>query len=340
MKYSLLKTNLNSFLKQIVDSGKRLIAPLKKDEGILFSDIQDTTSIELDVLTSRSAKEFLFPQSEPIVQFIQKKDSVELYDVEPRIRDTVIFGLRPCDAASFPILDHVFSWDYEDKFYWKRRNATTLVAISCASPEESCFCTSVGLSPVSEEGSDLLLTPIDNEKYLVEIFSEKGQKLVDSSLTLFTQDSSLDKGAFEQATRAKFKRMEDLSQSSELLMKNFENPLWGKLSCQCIGCGACAMVCPTCHCFDIVDEADSRGGIRYKNWDCCSFALFTRHGAGHNPRDIQTKRCRQRYFHKLSYYKQKFGKILCVGCGRCARVCPVGLDIYSVVSTVKKESDK
>ncbi len=30
--------------------------------------------------------------------------------------------------------------------------------------------------------------------------------------------------------------------------------LWEEQSLRCIGCGACAYVCPTCACFDIQDE--------------------------------------------------------------------------------------
>ena len=35
---------------------------------------------------------------------------------------------------------------------------------------------------------------------------------------------------------------------------HFEDPLLSQLAIRCNGCGACTSVCPTCHCFDIVDE--------------------------------------------------------------------------------------
>jgi len=41
------------------------------------------------------------------------------------------------------------------------------------------------------------------------------------------------------------------------LEENFDHPAWKTMALRCHGCGACAGVCPTCHCFDIVDEHDS-----------------------------------------------------------------------------------
>ncbi len=79
---------------------------------------------------------------------------------------------------------------------------------------------------------------------------------------------------------------------------NFEHPLWAEHALACVGCGACAHTCPTCHCFDIVDEHSAR----VRNWDSCQFSLFTLHASGHNPRPDQGSRQRQRILHKFSIY--------------------------------------
>ena len=74
---------------------------------------------------------------------------------------------------------------------------------------------------------------------------------------------------------------------------------------------SCAFLCPACHCFDISDEGTETKGERRKHWDACGFGKFTGHASGHNPRDGQGKRYRNRIMHKFKYYDDKFGQRLC-----------------------------
>jgi ferredoxin len=110
------------------------------------------------------------------------------------------------------------------------------------------------------------------------------------------------------------------------LETHFDDALWKRVALRCHGCGACAFVCPTCHCFDIVDEPDGIDhGARRRNWDTCQSALFTLHGSGHNPRKDQAARFRQRILHKFGIYPGRFGEVLCTGCGRCVRMCAAAI---------------
>jgi ferredoxin len=125
------------------------------------------------------------------------------------------------------------------------------------------------------------------------------------------------------------------------LDENFVNEFWSQPGELCLGCAQCTFVCPVCHCFDIVDEKCGYNcGMRVKNWDSCQFGLFTRHASGHNPRDDQEKRYRQRVLHKFKYYQERFGEILCTGCGRCVRGCPVSVDISEVLSEINSFQEK
>ena len=107
----------------------------------------------------------------------------------------------------------------------------------------------------------------------------------------------------------------------------FDGPLWADQSLRCVGCGACAFVCPTCVCFDIQEEADTRQGRRLRTWDSCGYHMFTLHASGHNPRETQGARWRQRIYHKFSYYPERYGTLGCVGCGKCTRACPVDMNL-------------
>jgi ferredoxin len=216
-------------------------------------------------------------------------------------------------------------WDYRDELWFGRRQATTLVSLACGGVDDACFCGTVGLSPASTKGADLMLHPGEGG-YLAEVVTEKGASLVDTHGPRFSETSAeptpVEASTDPEAVRA-------------WLAGNFEHPLWDSIALGCHGCGACAAVCPSCHCFDIVDEPEGvLEGTRRRNWDTCQTARFTAHASGHNPRARQSARFRQRVMHKFSIYPAKFGETLCTGCGRCARACPAGIDLPEVLSKI------
>ena len=123
----------------------------------------------------------------------------------------------------------------------------------------------------------------------------------------------------------------------EKLDRSFENPIWQELTEKCLGCGVCTYLCPTCHCFDIVDETHASTGQRMRTWDSCQFPQFTLQASGVNPRATVKERFRQRVMHKFSYMIESYEQIGCVGCGRCVTECPVNLDIRHVVNSISKQ---
>jgi len=114
----------------------------------------------------------------------------------------------------------------------------------------------------------------------------------------------------------------------EGLDKIFEHEYWQEVSRACLSCGICTYLCPTCHCFDLVDEERKR----LRCYDGCSFPDFTLQASGENPSPTKKERYRQRVYHKFDYFKKNFGENLCVGCGRCIRYCPVKIDIAEIVA--------
>ncbi len=127
----------------------------------------------------------------------------------------------------------------------------------------------------------------------------------------------------------------DAGSVRDWIATHFDDPLLAQLAIRCNGCGACTSVCPTCHCFDIIDEVEGVGsGCRRRCWDTCQAPTFTLHASGHNPRDNQHVRYRQRINHKFSIYPLKFGEVLCTGCGRCTRVCHAGQDLVEILQEI------
>ncbi len=332
MPKTITEQNLRLLIDGLITEGKRVVGPKTAGTMTLYEPLASGADLNLGGLPRRSAKEAFFPLSETILTFEKDKDGIRVEDVDPkRFPETVLVGALPCDAAAPQIMDAVFSWDYDDEFFLMRRRKTTIIGVACTSADDACFCTMVGLSPTDTKGSDLFLTPITGGGYACQGVTDKGEALFIQFPQLFAEAAEVQ--PVPAATPAGVPV--DLQKVKAWLADHFEDGLWDEVATRCAGCGACAFLCPACHCFDIVDEGGEKKGSRRKNWDACAFGKFTHHASGHNPRDLQPKRYRNRFMHKFKYYDDKFGQTLCTGCGRCVRACPVGIDIAAIIHHIE-----
>ena len=322
---------LRHLVDEWIGQGRRVAGPvLVKPDLPSYTSLAGGDRLLLGgfVRPVNSIKEFVFPRHEPVCSYRFSGKRVEIADAEAPIADQIVIAARPCDAAALPILDHVFNWDYADEFYNRRRRATTIVTLACPTHDDACFCTSVGLGPAASRGSDAMLLELGGGEYEVRCVTDKGRDLFAGRTTTSDRTAAETPGPPRRFEAERIRRY---------VGDHFEGPIWAKTTLACLGCGACAYTCPTCHCFDIVDEGDVNGGARVKNWDSCQFAIFTLHASGHNPRAAQPQRQRQRIFHKFRVYPDKFGDVLCTGCGSCGRNCAAGLGVLNVLEAIEKD---
>ena len=109
--------------------------------------------------------------------------------------------------------------------------------------------------------------------------------------------------------------------------------IWREVGGRCLSCGACSAVCPTCYCYDVVDEADLAGEVRRgREWDNCFFRTHGLVAGGHNFRPNRGARLRFRFEHKFLGFGPLRGVSSCVGCGRCGSACPVKIDVAEMLS--------
>lgn len=330
----LKKDQLNNWLNKLMQT-YQVFAPEKEGNSFYFKQISSGDQATLDYANSGiSPKEVLFPRSEKLFCYRNEAGDVQLTEQVDEAK-IVVFGIRPCDAKSFVLLDKVFNGaEYVDPYYLNRRNNTVLVGLGCNQPAATCFCTALGGGPFSQEGLDILLTDL-GDQYLVEAVTERGRELL-SGMELPAAGQEAQAAAQAVKASADCSSQVDLGGLKYKLDVNFNDPIWNQVSEKCIGCAACTYSCPTCHCFDIVDEVAGKEGCRIRNWDACMFPQFTLHGSGHNPRPSGKERFRQRVMHKFKYFIDKYGATACVGCGRCIANCPVNLDIRQVIEQIRQ----
>ena len=340
MEKRLIKKDALSGIINKLSEQMLVYAPVKDEDNVLFKVLEKGMKPLVDYSNTRNApKNFFFPKTETMMRYMRTERGIELSGEGEEKPEMVLFGVRPCDARSFMLLDNIFDQEkYKDPYYIDKREKTTIISLACVHPPYStCFCTSVGGHPLSEEGADILLTDIGDD-YLAEFITPKGEKLLGKIGDLPAVDGSADEKKKELSENAE-KEIKSTIPGKEIktwLDENFEHPFWDTIHQSCLACGTCTYLCPTCHCFDIRDEVKGNDGKRIRTWDSCMYWLFTKETSGHNPRTSQKQRWRQRLMHKFKYFVDNFDAIACVGCGRCVMYCPVNIDIRKIVNDISK----
>jgi ferredoxin len=321
----LTKAALDNWVGKLCADVACVCAPVAGAGGkVDFRQIKSAAEISWNhVQTAQSAKAATFPRAEQLFAFTKTQGDVALQDYDvSALPETVIFGLHPCDVRAGVPLAALLNIGSADLPHSERRQRLTLIGVACTQSDEYCFCTSVGGNPAGTDGSDILLT-YTGDGYLAEIVTDKGKTFVEKYASLFTEPVNVNKDAHLATVPVRF----DFDVVKQKLAAMFDSDVWQTQSARCIGCGACAFVCPACACFDIQEDAQMGSGRRLRCWDSCGFAAFTQHTSGHNPRPTQSARWRQRLMHKFVYMPQSLQVAGCTGCGRCSRACPTDMNL-------------
>ncbi|MGI6711651.1 MAG: 4Fe-4S dicluster domain-containing protein [Bacillota bacterium] len=327
-----MKTIAKNKIKDLLDVMKKdakVLVPMKVEGVSKFAPWGSEGTLDFDAVnTLLPPKDVLFPNTEKMYSYKVSNQEVTDLVVHYEGEKTIIFGIRPCDMQSIACLDDVFlTKGFVDEFYKNKRDNLVTVCIGCTKTAPTCFCDSMGVNPTKNDNADVQLYDLGNS-YGIEAQTEAGQQLVAKWQGL--TDGSGD------APQVSCSLKVDMAGVQEKLAKLFESPIWKEVSQKCIGCGTCTYLCPTCYCFDIDGRKDGNEGYKFRCWDSCMFSEYTRMAGGHNPRPSKKERIRNRYLHKLEYFNERYGKNLCVGCGRCLIKCPVNMDITLFIDKLKE----
>jgi len=334
---------IRSLLAGLMQQG-RVVAPHARpgDRQWVFDDLKDPADAVLDYTTTvLPPKKYAFPPKETLVHYTVTPEPSAQAVIESA--PLVLFGVHPCDIYSLCALDTAFSDQHAEANYLEKRSTMRIIGIDCE-PDELCFCGSMGTASV-DTGYDLFLTPLPGKQtYLLEVATEDGEHMVRGIQTRDATPAEL--GHLKTHLHQKMQRERDIHCdiiNLPLLFAGFaDSPVWARQAEKCYACGTCNLTCPTCFCFDVLDEMDlSLGaGDRVREWDGCMLEGFAAVAGGENFRENREERLRHRFFRKYAYLYTRYGKPYCCGCGRCVRQCLVSIDPVAVINDLLQTHGK
>ena len=333
-------SELKPFL-DVVAGQMDVYLPKRVDSHYVFESYDPAAGTEVvlnNIRVCTPIKEFLFPLRELAAVFPEP--------VEPQeeIRPFAIFGLKDCDLRSIAILDKVFTEkEFEDPFYVKRREKMFIIASDCFEPADSCFCNVMGGHPFVQSGFDLNVSKI-SDGFIIEAGSQKGEDFLKRNSQIF---SPADKDRLSERDKNRRETQSQLEQNNadmnfdmpvnEIVQNSHDSEVYDRQATTCVECQACTRVCPTCHCFYLYDTKQKEYFGKMKMWDSCMRLAYAQVAGGENPRKVLGDRLRHRFMHKFSYFLDRYGIEMCVGCGRCVDAEAGDVDIRVVLKELNEE---
>jgi len=310
------KTALNKFVN-FLDKKYKIYSPVKDGDELYVKPINDVVDIDYtNKIPINTFKPVLLPKRDVLFDIKKGKlrQSKMQYDPE------CAFLMSIMDLKAVGLFHQTFE---RDPYYQKKRQSNLL--IGQAFFERSGFFGH--LRERYEEDIlehlifDILLVKSGKAQWKVFTGSEKGQLILEK----FGYKD------FEHIEFAGLLKEEGLDPELERHRKQIVEASakawdhWGEI---CTACGKCAIDCPTCYCFNIEDEQDSKeagNGKRVRSWTTCFYNDFSEVGGGHQFLKTNAQRIQNWYTHKWVRTPHEFQIMGCVNCGRCDKVCPVGI---------------
>lgn len=300
-----------------------IFAPVGNEKTVDYEEIGENNSAEISYQSNTPVtplKAFFFPIKENVVQ--AKKHS-------PRL----VVGVPACDLNALALLDKIFlDEEFLDTYYQENRRNTAIIGKDCYQIKSSCHCTTYGMKPYAEKLCDVSMSVADGSIYL-QTFTEKGEELIremdlaDREIQQLPESVQARRKETVEKLNLQNKELPD-NQATRIGILKDNDDLWKDHARTCVSCGACSMICPTCHCFLLIDR---QGFEKIKNWDTCQHPAFERVAAGEDPLRKLYNRLKNRYLCKFVYKPDIFGEIACTGCGRCIDACIGKIDKNEVI---------
>lgn len=321
------KQEWNRLLISLTEKGEQLYAPVRYNGTFDYKRIQEE---DIEGIVYNEAK----PSSPLKIFFLPLRLNVS--GGKKLQGRTIIIGAPSCDIEGLKLLDAIYiDDDYTDESYLMRRQNSIIIGAPCHKTAKNCHCTSYGVNPWPGPGCDISMSQID-DSLLLSSLSEKGGVFIDEISKIVISEMPADNdfnsiNNLNKSTADEISGMNDgLPGTSETgsLIKAAGPELWKKHSSQCVSCGACSAICPTCTCFLLIDRP---GFEKIKQQDTCQYPAFERVAGGEDPLKELSVRFHNRYMCKFVWKPERFEVLACTGCGRCIDTCIAGISKNEVI---------
>lgn len=344
MQFAVIKKlDIDSFISRL-SAEMKVSAPVPKGYGqYAFEYVTSGKNVVYGkyIPTILPPKKYFMPQREILLEYNitegQKMEAVVEYE------KIVLFGVHTCDLAGIQCLNMTLSERPRDINYLIRKNKIIIIGLECLEYcDEYASCALVH-NDLPNGGYDLFFTDI-GDSFIVHINTQTGEDLIEKTKV------------FESATKEEIIKLDKIREQKRKIFKNevpiehdeipilfdkcYDSKVWDELDKKCLACSNCTNVCPTCYCFDIIDEPnlDRKTGIRYRQWDSCQSETFAKVAGGENFRKLRSMRQRHRYYRKFKYQYDRFSRFHCTGCGRCSRTCMAEINLKETLKKLIEEN--
>jgi len=320
------RSEFAALIDELIASDPRDVVGVVTDgEQYVFDHLESADELVLDYdLTALSPKKYIMPQRETLLTYDRRGDDYEMR-AEADPTGHIIVGVHPYDLAAINQLDKIFIDTLQDEPYRRKRENSVLIGVTMQDVAETCFAGSMDTA-TAESGYDLMVTDL-GERFAVDIGTFEGDRLLEPVPTRNASAEEIDRVAeIEAALEDEFDRELTFPPAAlpTLLEASYDDmDFWEDYAEQCLSCGTCNVVCPTCFCFsvDMIRDLEGDSGRQERRWDGCLLEDFATVAQGENFREEVAQRHRHRFMRKGWYIYERYGDIACVGCGRCTRHC-------------------
>jgi sulfhydrogenase subunit beta (sulfur reductase) len=337
--YRFSRERLASLIERLATQ-YRVIGPVKRGAIWTWADVRPDTPLALDYPTTMlPPRQFFAPQREVLFRFRRGAEDVFTFEEPASQQPLALLGVHGCDLTGLRVLRSFHESSCRDRVVPRRLDRAFILGLACWTPclAES-FCKDMG-SLESESPSALYAWDM-GDVLLLKVGAARGREILQDVAPL---ESATAEELVALRRRLRVRREafpSHLRFSPEKLAVSLEaaesDIVWEANAERCLSCGRCNLVCPTCTCFDVGDQAslDGSAGERVRSWTGCQVPGFSKIAGGHDFRPTRTQQLRYRIFRKGKYMPERYGMVGCTGCGRCTNHCPTHISIRDIFRQV------